>query len=822
MQCIKDNLPTAKHRDYDGRTAITVLIDSGSNDSDIMTMLLLDSLPINPLTEELVPPEAHDYAWTRVVQYEKFEPCIKHVLMAFPSVGPNLAKVEDKEGREAVHIASPKCKKAILSCIYFYRRYEIITLSQPHYQTKTSLVHLAIDHESNEVNKMVALKFMRHRDHFLRETEVRSAGGFNDEFVINAIRVHDSDKDPRFREEIYAKGVTQFPYCLVMPVGERNLGDVMVKEHIAGRDWAEIKVMMTQIGACVAHMHEKGFIHGDLKPLNIMRVAAKMKLIDLDSACECTSGKTPAGLKFSSAFVPPEMVYVDGKTACVRSESLMHSNTGSDADSEEEREEGDDDQLHAASRRGSVSESNNPRRMTHVNSRASFDGQADVAASASRSKRLLQTQPKLDFELVPAHPAHDLWALGVVFYQIACNVSLFLCDGDGNVGEADLRVLAEWSDATKSEKLAKIKNPLARNMLSIMLNRDPKRRPTVATILRHPFLSFHRATKPNIVVGGETLTQDFDVFISYRVATDLPHVELLHRLLQNAGMKVMPPCHRPRPDPPRPPSSSPHPRRDEGAAALLPPLPPMLYLCLSARGVLRCGGISRVWKCSPSPITHACPRLLCVLGVVGQDKSRARRAVGHRGLQRNAQEQDLHPVGLPWRPAGTAFTTLFSSIHAHRQPTPGTTSSFFFFFFFFFTTDRSSFLATNRCAAHGHAGHGLCVRQHVPRVCPRLGAARTLLVGQNLPAHVGRQGRRHGQVRAVHIPWGEPVLPDQVAGSGGRERGRQAARAFGRHGARHALGGCDDGDGCAGGRDEVPRRVHRRRPRGRTQSHHRE
>ena len=37
-------------------------------------------------------------------------------------------------------------------------------------------------------------------------------------------------------------------------------------------------------------MHEKGFIHGDLKPLNIMRSAAKMKLIDLDSACEHRSG----------------------------------------------------------------------------------------------------------------------------------------------------------------------------------------------------------------------------------------------------------------------------------------------------------------------------------------------------------------------------------------------------------------------------------------------------------------------------------------------------------------------------------------------------
>ena len=178
---------------------------------------------------------------------------MKQILKAFPSIGPELAKMEDPEGREAMHIASPKCKKAILSCIYFFRRYEIITLAQPHYQTKTSLVHLAIDHESDDLNKMVALKFLRHRDHFDRECTARSAGNFNDEFVINTIRLHDSDADPFFREEILAKGITFFPYCLVMPVGERNLADVMVKEHIAGRDWAEIKVMMTQIACAVGN-----------------------------------------------------------------------------------------------------------------------------------------------------------------------------------------------------------------------------------------------------------------------------------------------------------------------------------------------------------------------------------------------------------------------------------------------------------------------------------------------------------------------------------------------------------------------------------------
>jgi len=194
LHTIRNNLGTVKERDYDGRMAFSLLLDMPNADIACINELLVHSLPIDPETEELVPPEEHDYAWHRIVQYERYEPCVNHVLASFPAIGPELAIIPDAEGRQAVHIASPKCKKAILGCIYFFRRYEIITLTQPHYQTKTSLVHLAIDHDSEDTNKMVALKFMRDRHHFMREVQVRTLGGFDDEFVLGMLRVHDSDE----------------------------------------------------------------------------------------------------------------------------------------------------------------------------------------------------------------------------------------------------------------------------------------------------------------------------------------------------------------------------------------------------------------------------------------------------------------------------------------------------------------------------------------------------------------------------------------------------------------------------------------------------
>jgi hypothetical protein len=69
-------------------------------------------------------------------------------------------------------------------------------------------------------------------------------------------------------------------------------------------------------------MHMNGLVHGDVKPLNIVRVDEQWRLIDLDAACTLASGDKAAA-KFSSAYLPPEMVVnveVGGKLElCVRS-----------------------------------------------------------------------------------------------------------------------------------------------------------------------------------------------------------------------------------------------------------------------------------------------------------------------------------------------------------------------------------------------------------------------------------------------------------------------------------------------------------------------
>jgi hypothetical protein len=127
-------MDTAKLLDYDGNTAFTLILDYHDADVRVVTQLLINSLPVDPMTQLPIDKSMHLYAWTRAVQYERYEKVIVFVLSLYPSIAIQLSVAEDREGRQVVHIASPKCKKAIMRYLLFFQRYEILTLVQPHYK----------------------------------------------------------------------------------------------------------------------------------------------------------------------------------------------------------------------------------------------------------------------------------------------------------------------------------------------------------------------------------------------------------------------------------------------------------------------------------------------------------------------------------------------------------------------------------------------------------------------------------------------------------------------------------------------------------------
>lgn len=88
-----------------------------------------------------------------------------------------------------------------------------------------------------------------------------------------------------------------------------------------------------------------------------------------------------------------------------------------------------------------------------------------------------------------------------------------------------MRTIAEWSDATKASLLASVPDVIARNLLGLLLHKDPMKRLSVARALQHPYFT---GQKPVRLIGDRP---EYDVFISYRVDSDINLAgELYHRL----------------------------------------------------------------------------------------------------------------------------------------------------------------------------------------------------------------------------------------------------------------------------------------------------
>ena len=95
-----------------------------------------------------------------------------------------------------------------------------------------------------------------------------------------------------------------------------------------------------------------------------------------------------------------------------------------------------------------------------------------------------------------------------------------------------MRMLYDWTDDFKSNRLQKVTDPYARNFVSRLLMKDPSKRPDVSHALAHPFLSGQRVAR---MIGEEAI---YDVFLSYRVNSDLHHCELMYEMLTEKGLKV--------------------------------------------------------------------------------------------------------------------------------------------------------------------------------------------------------------------------------------------------------------------------------------------
>jgi len=63
------------------------------------------------------------------------------------------------------------------------------------------------------------------------------------------------------------------------------------------------------------------------------------------------------------------------------------------------------------------------------------------------------------------------------------------------IDQTSYRELYDFSSVFKREKLSKVYDPKAKNLISQLLCKDPINRLTIKQVIMHPFLSFKKTSK---------------------------------------------------------------------------------------------------------------------------------------------------------------------------------------------------------------------------------------------------------------------------------------------------------------------------------------
>lgn len=485
-------------------------VEDASCPYEIVAELLTLTMPY--LTPDFEYNPKHLFTWTYVLSETRdaYVKAVEIVLDRYQSSIDTLnllLAVPNEEGIPARDCADPKCKFAILKRLFFNARYELHQGYVVH-ESKNSIIRRAVDKGS--LGKPVVLKFIKSKDQFDREVEGRAKVNLSEEFVIPLCRHHDGDFDDFFMQEVNRIGYSKYRYCIVMPAADRDLAGIMLHElFIVNRNWPIIIELLRQVLLSLEHVHSKGLIHGDVKPTNIMRDDGKLKLIDFGASCNVTKKELAGVYKASSAYIPPEMASLPSTSSlpppsdpkagvsihppAAVPPSLDNGNT--DKVIIDEKHD-DDSKTEADKSRNNVKEQVDPTSVPGYR-------------LSSKTGQLVSTESNVDN--ICADYSIDVWAFGVIMYTFCSGGDqLFPCSLDDNLDEEQMRLLALWSDELKAKKLEKVKHIFAFNILSQILSKEIRRRPTVSAILRHPFFD---GRKPARIPGMDA---EYDICLIYR------------------------------------------------------------------------------------------------------------------------------------------------------------------------------------------------------------------------------------------------------------------------------------------------------------------
>ena len=357
--------------------------------------------------------------------------------------------------------------------------------SRPMHKSDKSRVYSAVDFHADPFSdhRRVALRFFDKREDFEKElcyrltsrsdltsgndlifkdkqNTIQNKNKFDDNYVIPIIRFHEDE------------------YCIAMPLGGRNLEEIIRYEALAGNDLEYIRDTMKSIALSIRHLHEEHkMMHGDVRPLNFVRHNGQLKISDFQ---EATSLNDSFETIRSTGYVAPELakgifLFENSKNISYwanEEKKIMKKILKLDRTNEQHQ-----DQIQQL-------EQSLQKVRPHL-----------------RRNSLAPTTSRLDTEdTYVASAALDVWSFGVLSYYFLAGSHLFACDQQDNIYTSDTdeqEKLVFWSGLTDVAKSRISFHPdsssqvtTAIDLLHRCLHPDRTQRiPNMNEVLNHAFFS---------------------------------------------------------------------------------------------------------------------------------------------------------------------------------------------------------------------------------------------------------------------------------------------------------------------------------------------
>ncbi|KAK1747165.1 serine/threonine-protein kinase [Skeletonema marinoi] len=567
----------AKERMEDGRLPIQLCAERNMS-KDLMLALLKYDMPVS--IEDGTPVE-HSGSWIACVSSK--DEVIRLVIKDFFCFCDHinaLADVRDAEDRTALSLAAKGPRAVIYEYLYLCGRYKLSD-GPPEHRTATSVILRAQDYgdqsdydaifeevddngngkldrkelkaitvkigldpdlflkgskESDEsISKEtfvgickqllgdgpreVVIKLMKNKDHWKRERRAREENNLSPKYVVSTLPNGPSDKEIadavkegkgglKTIQDKFLKDIVLGKYAIVMGAGPRNLLQIFYQEQ--PKIDTVRHIILKQVFEAVKHLHEEKLMHGDIKMLNIIRLGLdnKLRLIDFDASArmEPSGGEEEsfagASAKFSSAILPPEMIYrIETEEQLEKFKKYWESENDADLKKKVEPK--------PYKKQGTV--------------KARYVVKSFRTEEGKPTTPVFEGLPYEDEELVLASENIDVWSLGVLAFTLLTGEPLIPSNlEDDCLSGTAMHLLKSWGTQPEvlSDRFNKIHDVPARDLVMQLLQRDPAKRPTVASLLdKHPF--FH----PELSAGTEDQFREMKEYLQNLTN----QVEIIHR-----------------------------------------------------------------------------------------------------------------------------------------------------------------------------------------------------------------------------------------------------------------------------------------------------